>query len=46
VEPEVVPQPEPDELAAIREALADVDEEPPESQWWRAGVDSEGVAPR
>jgi hypothetical protein len=39
VEPEVVPQPEPDELAAIRDALADAGDAPPESPWWRAGLE-------
>jgi hypothetical protein len=44
MEPEVVPQPEPDELAAIREALVDADEAPPESPWWRAGLELEEPA--
>jgi hypothetical protein len=44
MEPEVVPQPEPDELAAIREALAAADEAPSESPWWRAGLELEEPA--
>jgi len=44
MEPDVAPEPEPDELAAIREALADADEAPAESPWWRAGLEPEDVS--
>jgi hypothetical protein len=47
MEPTIVPEPSPEERAALEEALAEVIREPAEaySEWWREGVREALTAP-
>jgi hypothetical protein len=42
VDVEAVPEPAPEELEAIREALADELPMPDPGPWWRAGLPADG----